>query len=1088
MTAMRVMTVSVSRLYLRLSLMMFGLLTPVLAQVTTTITPDGSLGTTVIQNGPVHTIEGGTIRGPNQFHSFGRFDVGTGDTARFTGPLSVEHILSRVTGGAASMIDGTLQSDVVGASLYVLNPSGVMFGPNARLDVTGSFYVSTAEIIRLADGGHFDASLGVPSQMTMAAPASFGFLRESPEAIRVESSVLEVPQGESIFIVGGDIDIHGDGTAEFAQSNLSAPQGLVTLVSVASTGDVQRQDANEVPFLDVDTADRLGAVALIDGALIDTSGDRGGAVVIRAGSLFVGGSRVFANTRGDRNGLSPGIDIQVQDDMILTNRSSVTTDALGGGHAGRIRVTAGSLQMDEASRLRSSSLSAGRAGDIWVEVNTIALVNGADLTSSTQGEGAAGDIVLMATASLRLEDSFIGAFTLGDGEAGRITIAASDMILREGDLFTASGGSGRAGDIDIQVARLDIVGGEINSSGFSRGAAGTLMVTATEAVTITAPSLSDDSFAGLSSNGEDKAGRVIVSSPVLRLDGGFISASQIATDGPGGEIVVNVNQLDMIGGAGIGSSLGGQGPTIDITATESIMLRGVVVFRDSVVPSFISSPGREGDGGNIRVRTPDLAMQDGAGIFTTTIGTGRGGDIDIRVDRLDLTGGARITSIAGSAGGSGGDIRIEATEHITISGRGPIGDLTFFSEIGAGTMGDGSSGNVRVTAPIIRLGTDGGIDAITTGAGQGGDIRIEADQLLLDGGFISSSTSNGGPGGTIEIRATESVKLSERGTITAAALANPSADQPTGVLARAGRIRIRAPVIILRNHSGIGTSTEVDADAGAITITADTLQLSEGSLIVSDTTNASGAGGEIILNIGDLTATSKALIGSSSRENTTGKAGAIRIQGLEGEGTQAQSIHLTDAIIETRATTADGGDIEIHISDSLQLRESRIVAEVGGGSGSGGNITINSRSGLLQSSEIRADAFGGPGGNVVIQTDGFIVDVNSQVSASSDQSVDGTVDIQGLVDLSGSLTAIEPDFASTSTLLTNQCARRLQGEGISRFTLAGRDRIPTEPGGLLPSPSGQVAVAAAERQATPLSPRRLHLASTRAAWYRGCER
>ncbi len=199
------------RLCLFLSLIIFGLLMPALAQVTTTITPDGSLGTTVSQSGAVHTIDGGTILGRNQFHSFDRFDVGTGDTARFTGPASVENILSRVMGGVASTIDGTLQSDIAGADLYLLNPSGMIFGPNARLDVTGSFHVSTADLIQLQDGGSFSARQSDQSIMTIAEPAAFGFLKENPAGIRIEKSQIEVPSGQTISVVAGDIDVVGGG-------------------------------------------------------------------------------------------------------------------------------------------------------------------------------------------------------------------------------------------------------------------------------------------------------------------------------------------------------------------------------------------------------------------------------------------------------------------------------------------------------------------------------------------------------------------------------------------------------------------------------------------------------------------------------------------------------------------------------------------------------------------------------------------------------------------------------------------------------------------------------------------------------------
>ncbi len=174
MPVLYAMIIPAYRLFLCLCIIV-GLLRPAWAQITTTITPDPSLGTTVSSNGPVHTISGETIRGPNQFHSFDRFDLGTGDTARFTGPRTVEHILSRVTGVSPSMIDGTLQSDIPGAHLYLLNPAGVMFGRNARLNVNGSFHVSTAHSLKLGEDGTFHVTLAEPSLLSASAPSAFGF-------------------------------------------------------------------------------------------------------------------------------------------------------------------------------------------------------------------------------------------------------------------------------------------------------------------------------------------------------------------------------------------------------------------------------------------------------------------------------------------------------------------------------------------------------------------------------------------------------------------------------------------------------------------------------------------------------------------------------------------------------------------------------------------------------------------------------------------------------------------------------------------------------------------------------------------------
>ena len=156
------------------------------------ITLDGSLGPRGPLPGPYYRIDAdvGQIRGSNLFHSFGQFSVPTGGSATFTGPNTIANIMGRVTGGQASVIDGRLQSAIPGANLYLLNPSGVLFGPNARLDISGSFHVSTADFLRLADGATFFANPGQASVLTVAPPAAFGFLGPNPAAIAIQESVL----------------------------------------------------------------------------------------------------------------------------------------------------------------------------------------------------------------------------------------------------------------------------------------------------------------------------------------------------------------------------------------------------------------------------------------------------------------------------------------------------------------------------------------------------------------------------------------------------------------------------------------------------------------------------------------------------------------------------------------------------------------------------------------------------------------------------------------------------------------------------------------------------------------------------------
>ena len=184
------------------------------AQVTA-IVPDTSLPTNsvILPNGNVFDITAGTSVGNNLFHSFQEFNVGAGDTANFIDPGGVANILSRVTGTNVSNIFGQLRSDS-SANFFFLNPNGVIFGPNATLDVGGSFHVSTADVLRLGSGegaGMFSARDSTMDVLTSAPPSAFGFLGGNPGAIQINQGELSVKDNNSLLIVGGDISITGDG-------------------------------------------------------------------------------------------------------------------------------------------------------------------------------------------------------------------------------------------------------------------------------------------------------------------------------------------------------------------------------------------------------------------------------------------------------------------------------------------------------------------------------------------------------------------------------------------------------------------------------------------------------------------------------------------------------------------------------------------------------------------------------------------------------------------------------------------------------------------------------------------------------------
>jgi len=160
------------------------------------IIPDSSLGPessrtvpNTINNLPSDRITGGAIRGVNLFHSLREFNISEGRGAYFENPSGITNIFTRVTGGKSSNILGTL--GVLGnGNLFLINPKGIIFGSNARLDLRGSFIGSTADSIVFNNGVEFSSTnLQTSPLLTVNIPAGLRF-RENPGAIVNQSTAL----------------------------------------------------------------------------------------------------------------------------------------------------------------------------------------------------------------------------------------------------------------------------------------------------------------------------------------------------------------------------------------------------------------------------------------------------------------------------------------------------------------------------------------------------------------------------------------------------------------------------------------------------------------------------------------------------------------------------------------------------------------------------------------------------------------------------------------------------------------------------------------------------------------------------------
>ncbi len=332
------------------------------------ITLDGTLGPAGALPGPDFQIPAsvGIQLGDNLFHSFTNFNIHTGESATFTGPPWVANILSRVTGGNLSVINGRLGSDITGANLYFLNPAGVVFGPEASLDMQGSFHVSTSDYISFVDGGRFSAHPSVgDSLLTVAPPSAYGFLGGNPSPISIYDSELSVRSTESFSIVGGDIEING--------GKLSAPDGKLQIASAA---------VGEVIITETGLAMQNLAAAeetLISNSSLNVSGGGAGQVMIRSGQLSLDNeSLIRADTLGDRSGL--GIDIEVGQ-LDMSGGSIIDAVALAGSptDGGIISVKADSVRIQGDSKIGTGTLNNGNAGNITIKTNRLELLNGAEI-------------------------------------------------------------------------------------------------------------------------------------------------------------------------------------------------------------------------------------------------------------------------------------------------------------------------------------------------------------------------------------------------------------------------------------------------------------------------------------------------------------------------------------------------------------------------------------------------------------------------------------------------------------------------------------------------------------------------------------
>ncbi|NJL91131.1 MAG: filamentous hemagglutinin N-terminal domain-containing protein [Coleofasciculaceae cyanobacterium SM2_1_6] len=194
-------------------------------------------------------ITGGTLsgNGANLFHSFQQFNLGNGQTANFIATPQIQNILSRVTGNQPSVINGLLQVTGSNANLFLINPAGIVFGNNARLNVSGDFTATTATGIGFGNNNWFYSSGNNNYATLNGNPESFLFSLTQPGAV-INAGNMSLNPGQDLALVGG---------AVLNTGNLASSGGNITLMAVPGTSLVRLSQAGYLLSLDIDTR-RLG--------------------------------------------------------------------------------------------------------------------------------------------------------------------------------------------------------------------------------------------------------------------------------------------------------------------------------------------------------------------------------------------------------------------------------------------------------------------------------------------------------------------------------------------------------------------------------------------------------------------------------------------------------------------------------------------------------------------------------------------------------------------------------------------------------------------------------------------------------------
>ncbi|MBD2353058.1 filamentous hemagglutinin N-terminal domain-containing protein [Tolypothrix sp. FACHB-123] len=1061
------------------------------------IIPDNSLGTesSVItpnvqqSGGNIERIDGGAIRGSNLFHSFQDFNVGNQQRVYFANPSGIENILGRVTGNQASTIFGTL-GVLGGANLYLINPNGIVFGKDARLDISGSFFASTSKSLLFPNGERFGTqNPKAPSLLTINQPLGLDSWLP-PESTITNSGNLSV--GQDLTLAGKNLDLQGQ---------LQAGNNL----TLQATDTLKIRDSVNQPFIASSGQKLLAQANKIDIFALNHphSGFFAGNNMLLRSANAIGGNAKFSTGGNFRleqiNG--NGGDLASTDDPIIRASGDVSFNSYTGA----------SLHIFAGGSVTIDSLNITSPDNTNFINETVTLADGVTQVSINGSLKPTVDIRAGTTAfnpiGITGDSAVFSPPTSTDGNPSNANITINQIINQGGLIYLTNQyqpNPNLSGDINIKSLAqtfTDAGGGDIvidskgkiitplvlgasayedsntvfNNPGgnitllaqsnifmpagaqiFSYGSVGGNITLKSQSAIIQEAAPQFSSFIETAAFSAGKGGDVTLNAPLISLSNFVQSNLRRSATGTGGNIIITAKSLEANQANLSTVTRAGNAGNVIVNA-ETISLNNSVIATQTR-----SAVG--GNAGDVEINSKTFVATNGGQVFSQTRGLGNAGNVTVNVaDAIALTGTldgvfSGFSSVVRDTGqGNGGMIKIKTGSLSLQQG----------AQIRASTEGIGNAGKIEIESAKSVI-IDGAVlfsppgfpepvvlpsailsEVLPGSRGNANNIAIKTGQLTVkNGAFISSSTNSVGNAGNIFINASESVSFD----------GNPGEPfDPSGAFVgtlegatgEAGKLEITTPSLFVTNGAQLEALTASAGKAGDIIIIAKDRVLLSGAntgLFSNTTPGSTGNSGSIFIDPELVEIKDGAAISVNSQG--TGTGGDIEIQ--------ANKLILDNqALISAATDSTNGGNISLRLPDLLLLRrESEISTTAGnaGAGGDGGNITIDTNFIVTvpaEDSDITANAFFGRGGNVKITATslfgtGFQAQPTSRsdITASSVFGVSGTVSINNPeIDPSSGLVELADKPTDPSDRIVASCAAT---EGNS-FTITGTGGLPADP-------------------------------------------